>query len=26
MYKNGASQMAMIAKYKELLRYRKNAF
>jgi rSAM/selenodomain-associated transferase 2 len=26
MYKNGASQMAMIAKYEELLRYRKNAF
>ena len=26
MYKNGASQMAMINKYKELLRYRKNAF
>lgn len=26
MYKNGASQMAMVAKYKELLRYRKNAF
>lgn len=26
MYKNGASQVAMIAKYKELLRYRKNAF
>jgi rSAM/selenodomain-associated transferase 2 len=26
MYKNGASQMEMITKYKELLRYRKNAF
>lgn len=26
MYKKGASQVAMIAKYKELLRYRKNAF
>lgn len=26
MYKNGASQLAMINKYKELLRYRKNAF
>ena len=26
MYKNGASQIAMINKYKELLRYRKNAF
>jgi rSAM/selenodomain-associated transferase 2 len=26
MYKKGASQMAMINKYKELLRYRKNAF
>lgn len=26
MYKNGASQMAMVTKYKELLSYRKNAF
>ena len=26
MYKNGASQLAIIDKYKELLRYRKNAF
>jgi rSAM/selenodomain-associated transferase 2 len=26
MYKKGASQIAMINKYKELLRYRKNAF
>jgi hypothetical protein len=26
MYKNGASQMDMVHKYKELLSYRKNAF